>query len=339
MGLLDSILGRSRPVRPDLDQLFAVPSAALTLQAGTGFTPTGLGSVCFAGVEGGAFARVREDVRELLDADTGRGGVPVEFSQDAYGYTWLLARQEAGGEGTAALVNDLHAVNTLLQEGGFGPHLLCSLIGFRDPEGRALALVYLYKRGTFYPFAPARRAAGRGATTNGSSRYGRCSATTSGWRATSPAGSRCGAPPVSERVDPSTRDHFATDSRPDRNPSCPCPITLRTMPERTSPTDDALSASVDRGADRPVYVIGGGPGGLAVAAALREHGVRAVVLEKSDTSGRPGAATTTGCTSTRSGAGPRCRGWRCPGGSGAGCRVTTWCATWRSTPSTTSWTS
>ncbi|MEU9142834.1 NAD(P)/FAD-dependent oxidoreductase [Streptomyces sp. NPDC048349] len=33
---------------------------------------------------------------------------------------------------------------------------------------------------------------------------------------------------------------------------------------------------------RPVYVIGGGPGGLAVAAALRARGVRAVVVEKSD---------------------------------------------------------
>lgn len=36
---------------------------------------------------------------------------------------------------------------------------------------------------------------------------------------------------------------------------------------------------------RPVYVVGGGPGGLAVAAALREQGVRAVVLEKSESVG------------------------------------------------------
>ncbi len=152
MGFLDAILGRSKPVRPDLDQLFALPSAAVTLQAGAGFTPTGLGSVCFASVEGGAFTRLQQDVRELLDADTERGGAPVEFSQDGYGYTWLLARQPA--DDVAGLVNDLHAVNTLLQEGGFGPQLLCSLLGFRDEGGRSLALVYLYKRGTFYPFAP-----------------------------------------------------------------------------------------------------------------------------------------------------------------------------------------
>ncbi|MFD5661407.1 PspA-associated protein PspAB [Streptomyces hirsutus] len=153
MGLLDTILGRSKPVRPDLDQLFSLPSAAITVQAGAGFTPTGNGSVCFASVEGGAFDRLQQEVRDLLDADTGRGGTPVEYTKDAYGYTWLLVRHTA--DDTASLVNDLHAVNTLLQDAGFGPQLLCSLVGFRaTSDHRALALVYLYKRGTFYPFAP-----------------------------------------------------------------------------------------------------------------------------------------------------------------------------------------
>ncbi|MBV9023192.1 MAG: hypothetical protein JO362_05210 [Streptomycetaceae bacterium] len=154
MGFLDTLLGRTKPVKPDLDQLFGIPSAAITLTAAAGFKPTGEGSVCFAAVEGGAFAQLREEVQGLLDADvTGSGeGVPVEFSQDSYGYTWLLSRHTS--DDVTGLVNDLHAVNTVLQDGGFGPQLLCSLVSFRDAQGRSLALVYLYKRGSFYPFAP-----------------------------------------------------------------------------------------------------------------------------------------------------------------------------------------
>ncbi|MGC0331285.1 putative flavoprotein involved in K+ transport [Streptomyces sp. SAI-170] len=38
-------------------------------------------------------------------------------------------------------------------------------------------------------------------------------------------------------------------------------------------------------AERPVYIVGGGPGGLAAAHALRTRGIRAVVLEKSDAVG------------------------------------------------------
>lgn len=152
MGFLDVLLGRTKPVKPDLDQLFGLPSAAITLQAASGLTPTGAGSVCFAAIEGGAFAQVQQEVRALLDADSQRGGNPVEFSRDSYGYSWLLSRRDPGD--LPALVSDLHAVNTALQDSGFGPQLLCSLVTFHDAEQRPLALVYLYKRGTFYPFAP-----------------------------------------------------------------------------------------------------------------------------------------------------------------------------------------
>ncbi|MER5864533.1 hypothetical protein [Kitasatospora sp. NPDC002040] len=152
MGFLDALFGRSKPVRPDLDQLFGVPSAALTLEAAAGFRPTGLGSVCFAAVEGAAFTEAAGQIRALLDADTDRGGVPVEVSQDSYGYSWLLARHTP--DQLPDLVNDLHAVNSELEANGFGPQLLCSIVGFRNAADRPLGLVYLYKRGSFYPFAP-----------------------------------------------------------------------------------------------------------------------------------------------------------------------------------------
>ncbi|MEU2623966.1 hypothetical protein ABZ642_38650 [Streptomyces sp. NPDC007157] len=152
MGFLDILLGRTKPVAPDLDQLFALPSAAVTLEAAAGFRPTGLGAVCFATVEGAAFEQTHREVQALLDADTERNGSPVELSQDHYGYSWLVSRRTP--DQLPQLVNDLHAVNSSMEVNGFGPQLLCSLASFEDERGRRLALVYLYKRATFYPFAP-----------------------------------------------------------------------------------------------------------------------------------------------------------------------------------------
>lgn len=149
MGFLDSLLGRSKPVKADLDDLFALPSAAITMQAGLGFTSSGQGSVCYKPAEGAAFARTETEVQELLDADQ---GPKVELTKDTYGFTWLLVRHDASD--VPGLVTDLHAVNSSLQAAGFGPALLCSMVPFQHSDGRRVALVYLYKRGTFYPFAP-----------------------------------------------------------------------------------------------------------------------------------------------------------------------------------------
>ncbi|MBO3745619.1 hypothetical protein J5X84_06010 [Streptosporangiaceae bacterium NEAU-GS5] len=141
MGFWDSLLGRSKTAKPDLDALFALPSAAVTLEAATGFRPTGSGSVCFRAAEGGAFATMQHDVQALVGS--------AEVSTDSYGYTWLVERDPD----VSNLVTGLHAVNSTLEANGFGPSLLCSLVGFGDGT-RRLAVVYLYKQGTFYPFAP-----------------------------------------------------------------------------------------------------------------------------------------------------------------------------------------
>jgi hypothetical protein len=142
-------MGRTKPIKANLDALFALPTASITLQTAAGFNPTGTGSVCYRGAEGAAFAQTQTDIVALLDADE---GPDVEKSTDEFGFTWLLSRQDPSD--MSALVTDLHAVNTTLETQGFGPGLLCSLVGFSDASGRNLGLVYLYKQGTFYPFAP-----------------------------------------------------------------------------------------------------------------------------------------------------------------------------------------
>lgn len=152
MGFLDTLLGRTKTVKPNLDVLFAIPGAAYTLQAALSLSPTGTGGVCFKGAEGQAAACAQADALALLDSDP---ATPATVSRDEYGYTWVTVRRTDAD--LPALVTALHAVNTTLADAGFGPSLLCTVIGFTgtvDGQPRRLGLVYLFKRGTVYPFAP-----------------------------------------------------------------------------------------------------------------------------------------------------------------------------------------
>jgi hypothetical protein len=151
MGLWDAVLGRSRATRPNLDSLFLVPSASITLQTGIGLEPAGTGSVCFRAAEGAAFRQTQAEVVELLNADP--QAPDVEASTDDFGFTWLTVGRDDTAD-VAGICTDLHAVNTALEEQGFGSGLLCTLVPFADAAARRAGLVYLYRRGTFYPFAP-----------------------------------------------------------------------------------------------------------------------------------------------------------------------------------------
>jgi hypothetical protein len=149
MGWWDVLRGQSKPHQANLDALFALPSAALSLEAGLGLHPTGSGSVCFRAAEGMASVATQQEASDLVGVG---GGPHTESRVDEFGYTWLTVRTDPPD--TGALVTDLHAVNSALEEQGFGPGLLCSTVGFRSDAGKVAFVVYLYKQGTFYPFSP-----------------------------------------------------------------------------------------------------------------------------------------------------------------------------------------
>jgi hypothetical protein len=171
MGLLDALLGRTKPVRPNLDVLFRFPAGAQLVQDTVGFRPTGAGAVCYRSAEGRGGRTADTDIHDLLRLDP---GTDVAESRDEFGYSWVTCRRADADMFT--LMTQLHGVNMTLDDAGLGPLLLCTVVGFvstelgvasapapdgsdldapdSGPVGRKLGLVYLYKRGTVYPFAP-----------------------------------------------------------------------------------------------------------------------------------------------------------------------------------------
>ncbi|MDK7749563.1 hypothetical protein QP572_04225 [Brevibacterium sp. UMB10442] len=147
MGFFDALMGRSKPKKPKLDNLFAVPGAALTLEVSTDFRPTGVAAVAFRAMEGAAIAQAERESVDLIKMDN---ATSVRQEADEFGYTWQVVRDE--DRDMSRLMTNVHAINSALENQGFGPMLLCSATYFRDSHGQNAAIVYLYKRGTFYPF-------------------------------------------------------------------------------------------------------------------------------------------------------------------------------------------
>lgn len=178
MGFLDALLGRTKQVAPNLDRLFGLPGARITLEATEGLRPTGNAGVCFKPAAGQEFGATEKELADLLRL----GGDEPETSSppsspaqsdasptmrlventDEFGYRWVVV----SSSDFDTLVTRVHVVNSTLEEHGWGPQLLCSVFGFaQGPSGEGPTLqnttlpassflVYLYKRGTFYPFVP-----------------------------------------------------------------------------------------------------------------------------------------------------------------------------------------
>ena len=151
MKFLDTILGRTKPKPANLDALFAVPGAAITLEAAMGLTSAGAAAVCFKPASGYDFASTCNEIGELLALSGKDTGSEVTQSEDSYGYHWIVIRDPDVSD----LVTTVHMVNSMLAERGYGNQLLASVFAFRAEGGGVSYLVYLFKRGTFYPFVPA----------------------------------------------------------------------------------------------------------------------------------------------------------------------------------------
>lgn len=91
-----------------------------------------------------------KELDELMQMSATEFGTELSTSEDSYGYRWATLSDPELDE----LVTGVHLLNSTLEQRGYDSLLLCSVFRFRTEGANDLHLVYLYKRGTFYPFAP-----------------------------------------------------------------------------------------------------------------------------------------------------------------------------------------
>jgi hypothetical protein len=150
VGFLDSILGgRKRLQGPAADRLFAMSTAAVTLETGLGMKSRGVGAIVFQQIASADFKQIITDTSELLQSAAKDTGTRLEQKDDEYGYHWIVFRDEDFDD----LVTSVNTVSDELQAGGYGDRLLAAVFVWEE-EGKPVYFIYNFKRGKFYPFVP-----------------------------------------------------------------------------------------------------------------------------------------------------------------------------------------
>lgn len=149
MGLRDVLFGRRKLAGAAAERLFALTTAAITLDTECGLTSAGVGAVCFKPLSAGDFVRVQNDVQQLLDSVAAESGSKLEQRDDSFGFHWIIVRDKDLEDQVAGV----HTVAQGLSEQGFDAQLLAAVFRF-DGKEHPVYLVYGYKRGAFWPFVP-----------------------------------------------------------------------------------------------------------------------------------------------------------------------------------------
>jgi PspAB-like protein len=151
LGFLDVLTGKRKLAKPAPDRLFAISTANVTMETGLGMNPRGAAAIVFQPLATADFDSIVRDMEEVVKATATDSGTTVTSSDDSYGFRWLVLR----GSDFDDLVVGINAVSTALEAGGYGERVLCAVFAFEDSRHRPVYWIYNYKRGTFYPFAPA----------------------------------------------------------------------------------------------------------------------------------------------------------------------------------------
>ena len=153
MGFLDVIRGKRQIKKAaPTDRVFAMTTAQITLEMQLGLNSTGKAAICFQPLATADFEQIVRDMEEVVRSSGSDTGTTIDVSDDDFGYRWMVLSDPDFED----LVVGINAVSDALAVGGYNERVLCAVFAFEDTTKQPIYFIYNYKRGSWYPFVPAR---------------------------------------------------------------------------------------------------------------------------------------------------------------------------------------
>jgi hypothetical protein len=149
----DILFGRKKLQEPAADRLFALSTAAVSLDTECSLKPAGDSALIFKPLSAGEFASTENDAEELLRGVAHGSGSTIDRKTDSFGFEWVIVRDPDLDDQVAGV----HALASELEQHGFGGQLLAAAFRFEGGAfgpGHPVYWIYGFKTGTWWPFIP-----------------------------------------------------------------------------------------------------------------------------------------------------------------------------------------
>ncbi|MFL5959357.1 MAG: PspA-associated protein PspAB [Gaiellaceae bacterium] len=147
------LFGRKKLKEPAGERLFALSTAAITLDTECSLKPAGAGAAIFKPLSAGEFGEAERDLEQLLQSVAQSAGSELDRKTDTFGFEWIIVRDPDLED----QVTGVHAVASELEARGFGGQLLAAPFRFDGGTwggAHPVYWIYGFKTGTWWPFVP-----------------------------------------------------------------------------------------------------------------------------------------------------------------------------------------
>jgi hypothetical protein len=149
LGLGDVLFGRKKLKAPAAERLFAISTAAVTLDTECSLKTAGVGAVIFKPLSAGEFTAADQEIEQLLQAVASSQGSKLDRKTDTFGFEWVIVRDPDLEDQVTAV----YGLANGLTEKGFGAQLLAAAFRFEE-QAQPVYWIYGFKTGSFWPFVP-----------------------------------------------------------------------------------------------------------------------------------------------------------------------------------------
>lgn len=135
--------------KADPNDLIALSRVSLAVETNMNYEPCEVGGLAFSDIDDQEFEKALNEVKGVIKSNDDTEDADLDM-KDIHGTQWIVVNDES----IESLAANLQFGASAMESVEYSSRLLAAVLPFKNDENDYIYVIYSFRRGSFYPFAP-----------------------------------------------------------------------------------------------------------------------------------------------------------------------------------------